>query len=251
MDDRLATTVIETLASSLETASRHNPGDVEHPAVIVWIDHDSQWQPIIPQLRQLMPQLLTLGEYQSEQRTGPAIWLRCAVDCTLEEPELPEGTTPILYLPGISRQALRAVQECPDSLKPLVELQYRGVCWTQKNGKDWTVKAFLAAEDGGLGLDVARDDATQQSMLGALAELATTSLERLRGKRLEAEDFDKLFSDDPAKDILLWLSDPKTVQASWTGERWNAFTSRCKAEFNFSPDQDGELVGAELLGRGE
>ena len=251
MDDRSATTVIEALASSLEAASRHNPGDVEKPAAIVWTDHDSQWQPIIPQLRQLVPQLLTLGEYQPEQRTGPAIWLRCAVDHTLEEPKLPEGTTPILYLPGISRQALRAVQECPDSLKPLVELQYRGVCWTQKNGKDWTVKAFLVAEDGGLGLDVARDAATQQSMLGALAELATTSLERLRGKRLEAEDFDKLFSDDPAKDILLWLSDPKTVQASWTGERWSAFTSRCKAELNFSPDQDGEIVGAELLGRRE
>ena len=251
MDDRSATTVIEALASSLEAASRHNPGDVEKPAAIVWTDHDSQWQPIIPQLRQLVPQLLTLGEYQPEQRTGPAIWLRCAVDLTLEEPKLPEGTTPILYLPGISRQALRAVQECPDSLKPLVELQYRGVCWTQKNGKDWTVKAFLVAEDGGLGLDVARDAATQQSMLGALAELAITSLERLRGKRLEAEDFDKLFSDDPTKDILLWLSDPKTVQASWTGERWNAFTSRCKAELNFNPDQDGESVGAELLGRRE
>ena len=251
MDDRSATTVIEALASSLEAASRHNPGDVEKPAAIVWTDHDSQWQPIIPQLRQLVPQLLTLGEYQPEQRTGPAIWLRCAVDHTLEEPKLPEGTTPILYLPGISRQALRAVQECPDSLKPLVELQYRGVCWTQKNGKDWTVKAFLVAEDGGLGLDVARDAATQQSMLGALAELATTSLERLRGKRLEAEDFDKLFSDDPAKDILLWLSDPKTVQANWTSERWSAFTSRCKAELNFSPDQGGEIVGAELLGRRE
>lgn len=251
MDDRSAPTVIEALASSLEAASRHNPGDVEKPAAIAWTDHDSQWQPIIPQLRQLMPQLLTLGEYQPEQRTGPAIWLRCVVDHTLEEPKLPEGTTPILYLPGVSRQALRAVQECPDSLKPLVELQYRGVCWTQKNGKDWTVNAFLVAKDGGLGLDVAHDVTTQQSMLGALTELATTSLERLRDRHLEAEDFDKLFSDDPTKDILLWLSDPKTVQANWTRERWIAFTSRGKAELNFNPDQDGELVGAELLGRRE
>ena len=235
MDDRSATTFIEALASSLEAASRHNPGDVEKPAAIVWTDHDSQWQPIIPQLRQLVPQLLTLGEYQPEQRTGPAIWLRCVVDHTLEEPEFPEGTIPILYLPDVSRQALRAVQECPDSLKPLVELQYRGVCWTQKNGKDWTVKAFLVAENGGLGLDIAQDAATQRSMLGALAELATTSLERLRGKHLEAEDFDKLFSDDPTKDILLWLSAPKTVQANWTSERWSAFTSRCKAELTFKP----------------
>ena len=251
MDDRSATTFIEALASSLEAASRHNPGDVEKPAAIAWTDHDSQWQPIIPQLRQLMPQLLTLGEYQPEQRTGPAIWLRCVVDHTLEGPEFPEGTTPILYLPGVSRQALRAVQECPDSLKPLVELQYRGVCWTQKNGKDWTVNAFLVAQDGGLGLDVAHDAATQRSMLGALTELATTSLERLRDKHLEAEDFDKLLSNDPIKDILLWLSDPKAVQANWASARWSAFTSRCKAELNFNPDQDGEIVGAELLGRRE
>ena len=251
MDDRSATTFIEALASSLEAAARHNPGDVEKPAAIVWTDHDSQWQPIVPQLQQLMPQLLTWGEYKPEQRTGPAIWLRCVVDHTLEEPKLPEGTTPILYLPGVSRQTLRAVQECPDNLKPLMELQYRGVCWTQRNGKDWTVKAFLVANDGGLGLDVAHDVATQQSMLRALTELATSSLERLRGKHLEAEDFDKLFSDDPTKDILLWLSDPKAVQASWTGERWSAFTARCKAELLFNPDQDGEIIGAELLGRRE
>ena len=32
----------------------------------------------------------------------------------------------------------------PDPLKPLVELQYRGVCWTQRNGRDWAVEAFLA-----------------------------------------------------------------------------------------------------------
>lgn len=130
-------------------------------------------------------------------------------------------------------------------------LQYRGVCWTQKNGKDWTVKAFLMAEDGGLGLDVARDAATQRSVLGALTELATTSLERLRGKRLEAEDFDRLFFDDPTKDILLWLSDSKTVQSSWTNERWSAFTSRCKAELKLDPDGDGKIVGAALLGRCE
>jgi hypothetical protein len=49
-------------------------------------------------------------------------------------------------MPHVSRQTLRAVEECPDALKPLVELQYRGVVWTQKNGKDWTLEAFLVSE---------------------------------------------------------------------------------------------------------
>ena len=198
-----------------------------------------------------MPQLLTLGAYAPEHRTGPAIWLRAMVDRALENPVFPDETVPIVYMPGVSRQALRAMQECPDSLKPLVELQYRGVCWTQKNGKDWTVEAFLVAEDGGLALDVARDAATRRAMLGALSELATTSVDRLKGKHLEAEDFDKLFSDDPAKDLLLWLSEPETVKVGWNSGRWSAFKSRCKAGFSFDPDKDGELVGAELLGRRE
>ncbi|MCU7804271.1 MAG: BREX-1 system phosphatase PglZ type B [Candidatus Thiodiazotropha sp. (ex Lucinoma borealis)] len=244
-------TVIESLARSLESAAKYNPSDVVHPNAILWTDHDSQWQPIIPRLRRLMPQLLTFGEYEPDQRTGPAIWLRCVVDRSLEHPELPDGTAPIIYLPGISRQELRAVQECPDGLKPLVELQYRGVCWIQKNGKDWTVEAFLVAEDGGLALDVARDAVTRRSMLGALTELATTSVERLRGRHLEAEDFDKLFSDDPAKDLLLWLSDPEAVKSGWNSGRWSAFKSRCKADLKFDPDKDGELVAAELLGKQE
>ncbi|MCU7849290.1 MAG: BREX-1 system phosphatase PglZ type B [Candidatus Thiodiazotropha sp. (ex Lucinoma kastoroae)] len=251
MESPAKQTVIESLMISLEAAAKYNPNDVVRPAVTLWTDHDSQWQPIIPQLCRLMPQLLMFGEYEPDQRTGPAIWLRSVVDRSLEQPKLPEGTISIIYLPGVSRQELRAVQECPDSLKPLVELQYRGVCWTQKNGKDWTIEAFLISDDGGLGLDVARDAATRRSMLGALTELATTSVERLRGRHLEAEDFDKLFSDDPAKDLLLWLSDPEVVKSGWNSGRWSAFNSRCKADLKFDPDKDGELVAAELLGKQE
>jgi hypothetical protein len=245
------TTVIEALARSLEGAAKYNPNDVVRPVAILWTDHDSQWQPLIPQLRRLMPQLLTLGEYEPDRRTGPAIWLRTVVDYALEQHKIPDGKTPVIYLSGIGRQELRAVQECPDPLKPLVELQYRGVCWTQKNGKDWSVEAFLVAEEGGLGLDVARDAVTHRAMLGALVELATTLVERLKGKHLEAEDFDKLFSDDPARDLLLWLSDPEAVKSEWNSGRWGAFKSRCKVDLKFDPDKDGELVAAELLGRQE
>ena len=249
--DRTGNTVIEALVGSLEAAAKFNPNDVVHPYAVLWTDHDSQWQPLIAQLRRLLPQLVTFGDYEPEHRSGPAIWLRSVVDRALPEVGIPEGTAPIVYLPGVSRQELRAVQECRDSLKPLVELQYRGVCWTQKNGKDWTVEAFLVSEEGGLEIDVARDATTRRAMLGALAELATTSVDRLKGKHLEAEDFDKLFSDDPAKDLLLWLSDPEAVKSGWNGGRWAAFKSRCKTDFKFDPDKDGELVGAELLGKRE
>src|SRR5438093_1446810 len=82
-------------------------------------------------------------------------------------------------------------EECPEELKPLVELQYRGAVWTQLNGKDWTIEAFLMSENGGLGLEVGRDNATRNALLGALDTLATTPISTLRVHKLEAEDFDK------------------------------------------------------------
>jgi hypothetical protein len=88
-------------------------------------------------------------------------------------------------------------------------------------------------------------------MHGALTELVTTSVERLQGRRLEAEDFDRLFSDDPVKDLLLWMSDPSATKSVWAGGRWAAFRSRCNGDFGFDPERDGELAAAELLGAGE
>ena len=243
-------TVIEALAASLEAASAGNPNDAEPPAAVLWTDRDSRWRPILPRLRALMPQLLVLGEYDPEERTGPAIWLRCVIDRALEAPGFPPDTTPIVYLPGAGRQELGVADACPDLLKPLVELQYRGACWTQRNGRDWTVEAFLTSRDGGgLGLDLARDAATRQSMQRALTALAAISVQALRGRRLEAEDFDRLFSDDPVRDVLVWLSDPEVARAGWEAGRWSAFASRCKADLGFDPEKDGGIVAAERLGR--
>lgn len=251
LDGNSAATVVGCLKASIEAASAHNPNDAAPPAAVLWTDRDAQWQPVVASLRRLMPQLLTLGEYDPEQRIGPSVWLRCVIERALDAPEIPGATTPIIYLPGVGRQELGAAEACPDHLKPLVELQYRGACWTQKNGKDWTVEAFLVSRKGGLGLDVARDATTRHSMLRAVSELATESVQVLKGKRLEAEDFDRLFSDDPVKDMLAWISDSESVRSNWDEGRWNAFVSRCNADFHVDPSTDGVIVAAEQLGRRE
>jgi len=246
-----STTISEAIVASLEATSAHNPNDVLKPAAILWSDRECQWRPIIPILRKLMPQLLELGEYEPEKLTGPSVWLRCAIDGALEPPVIPAEATPVVYLPGVGRQELGSAETCPDHLKPLVELQYRGTCWTQKNGKDWTVEAFLVSSAGGLGLDVARDGATRQAMLRAVAELASTEIGVLKGRRLESDDFDRLFSDDLFRDVLVWLSNANTVKSSWNSERYSAFVERCRAELGFNPEEDGELAAAERLGRQE
>lgn len=249
-----APTLLESIRASLARAARFNPGDVVAPAAVLWTDADGQWQPVVEQLRGLMPELLTLGEYDPDTRIGPAIWLRTVIEPAVRAEKFPDlawppETVPVIYLPGVSRQTLRAVEECPDALKPLVELQYRGAVWAQKSGKDWTVRAFLVSDEGGLDLDVAEDRRTVQSMLGALSQVAVTPAARLRGKRLEAEDFDKLMIGDTPRDLLLWLGDPEVTRGQWDNGKWAAFRNRCQQDYGFDPEADGEIVGGEKLGQ--
>ncbi|MCE9589092.1 MAG: BREX-1 system phosphatase PglZ type B [Planctomycetes bacterium] len=246
-------TLLDALQASLALVGRHPPGEVA-PAVILWTDAEGQWMPLLPQLRKAMPHLLILGDYAPEQRQGPAIWLRCAIERAIPEVSLSAQAVPVLYLPGVGRQVLRSMDECPQALLPLVELQYRGAVWCQRNGKDWTAESFLVSEDAGLGLDVAKDHQTRRAMLGAMAQLAVTPVSRLRGdppRRLEAEDFDRLMIEDTPRNLLEWMSDPPGVRDRWDDSQWLAFRSRCKAEYKFDPETDGELVAGERLGMRE
>ena len=165
---------------------------------------------------------------------------------------LPAGSVPIIYLPGVGRATLRATEDCPHELKPLAELQYRGVIWSQANAKDWTVAAYLQTEKGGLNLTVARDEATATSLRRALEKLADAPLADLQAKsaagELNGHYFDSLVSDDLVDDLLSWLSHPKETRNRWEPGRWETLCSRCLADYGFDPARDGELVGAEKLG---
>jgi len=147
----------------------------------------------------------------------------------------------------VARQTLRAGEECPRFLQPIVELLYRGAVFTQKNGRDWSVEAFLMSSDT-LGLDLARDARTREALLGALDAVAETRVAELGARRLEAEDFDRLLVEDPERDLLAWLSEPEARQRAWDASHWTAFRARCRQEYGFDPETDGALSGAERLG---
>ena len=149
-------TVYGVLLKALRAASAHNRSDVVAPAAIPWTDKKRRWEAVVPWLRRELP-LLTLGSYAPEELTGPAIWLRCLVAGALSETELPEGT-PVVYLPGFGRADLRAVEDCPPEVRPLAELQYRGVFFTHRNARDWTPVGFLQNR---LGIKVSEDAATR------------------------------------------------------------------------------------------
>src|ERR1017187_8286888 len=106
--------LLDRLRESIAKTLRVPEGQAA-PAAIVWTDATGEWSSLAPMLRVLMPEFFTIGEYRPEERTGPAIWLKCIVDRTLPEAP-PPGTTPLLYLPNGSRQTLRAAADCPESL---------------------------------------------------------------------------------------------------------------------------------------
>ncbi len=223
-----------------------SPDGVAPPVALLWTDPEGQWQELVTVLRGTMPQLCSLGPYNPAARTGPAIWLRCVVDRAIPEVAPPPGVTPVLYLNGVSRQVLRATADCPAKFLPLVELQYRGRVWHQPNGRDWSVEAFLTS-DRGLGLNIAQDALTRQALLRALPLLAEMPLDGFRGKRLDAEDFDRLAVPDSIRDLLRWMSGPDVFRRQANGARWAAFRSICKNEFGFDPEDDGPERAAELL----
>lgn len=241
-------TLSKKLIESVQAAAKVNRSLMVLPAAILWTDADRHWESVIPQLVKQLPELFVLGDYVPENRQGPSIWLKCAVAGKLGT-QLSGGAVPILYLPGTSRADLRAIETCPRELQPLAELQYRGVFWSQVNGKDWTVNAFLSAKKGGLGLDVAQDGATQEALKRVLAAgmLLDRQVEDLQGKQINAAWLDALLAPNPTRDVLAWLNAPTVTQSKWAGARWAIFSSRCVKDFGFNPETDGVLTAAEKL----
>ncbi len=237
--------LLDVMQASMAAALRA-PDGVAEPAALLWTDADGQWRPLIQTLSKVIPQLYVLGPYAPDERQGPVIWLKCIVERTLPDVSPAPGIVPILYLPNVARQELRAGGDCHIDLQPLIELLYRGAVWHQRNGRDWTVDAFLTSEDGA-GLDVARDSRTHDAILRALALLGPEPLAGLRGRRLEADDFDRLAIGDPVRDLLSWMNDADGFQARCAAGRWATFRDICGREFTFDPESEGTQAAADAL----
>ena len=243
--------LIGRLAELLTKAAAGNSQAATPAVAVLWTDKERQWEHALGILRKKVPQLLTLGEFNAEQRMGPAIWIKCAIAGVLPEVQL--NGVPVVYLPGVSRAELRAIESCSRDLQPLAELQYRGVFWSQANTKDWTVSAFLASKNGGLGLDVSQDKATLEALGQAIQAgvLLERRIDDLKDRVINAEWLMGLLAPNPNRDLLQWMNAPAATKQQWGDVLWNVFAKRCKLDFGFDPVADGVLVAAERLAKGE
>ncbi len=241
-------TVGSELIARIRDAASYTSGDQSPPCAILWTDPDRLWEDVLGDLKSIVPELFAYGTYSAGDRTGPAVWLKC-VESRAVETKLSKGDVPIFYLPGVSKQKLREVEDCPPELQPLVEYQFRGAVWAHPNGKDWTPLAFLSSALGGLGLEVAKDAATSNALLRALSQLLKEKVADLRNERLDSDFFNRLLAPDPTSLILRWMNDPKKEKQARSKAEWKAFCEQCETDYKFNPDKDGDLEAARLLGQ--
>lgn len=233
------------LISSLRRAGQYNSEIQAAPCCILWTDEERQWEPVIPSLLASVPELLALGAYEPERRQGPAIWLRCALQ---QHHEDGKEHIPVLYLPGVSRASLRAVENCPRLLQPLAELQYRGAFWSQDNAKDWTLLAWMTTARRGLNLQVDRANATRQALKDALPILLDKDLQELQGFTLDAEWLNRqILGGDPVREMLQWLNDGDDALKNKGEAHWRSFLRLCREVYRFDPEARGPLEAAAHL----
>ena len=242
-------TFLDRVRDSLAGAMNdYNREDVVRQQVVVFPDRTGEWAPIVARLRDSLP-IATFGAYDPEHLTGPAIYLRCLVAHTIDSP-LPDDRPVIVYLPGYSREQFRNLEDCPDEIKPLAGLQYLGNVWSQRNGRDWTLLAFLKTSQGGLSIQVHDDAETRDAIRSAAAVLADEAVEFLKAKEpLNAAFFDELHHPDPNKQILQWMNAPAgEEQRMKVSGDWGAFCKICGKEYDLDPEKDGASTAAEKLG---
>ena len=121
-------TILEALISQLRLCATVTDGDYRVAAVL-WTDQKSEWKSAINEIRQHLPELISLGNYAPEKGSGPSIWLRCVVDRTIKVDGIGPTAVPIIYIPGFARNNLRADDSTPASIEPRVYLVNRGKVW--------------------------------------------------------------------------------------------------------------------------
>ena len=141
------------------------------------------------------------------------------------------------------------METCPIELQPLAELQFRGVLWSQKNGRDWTVNAFLQSKEGGLGISVMADNETKEALQRSLFNLAEEPIEAIRqAAPLRSFYLDGLVHPDNVKNVLRWLNDPKEYRDECSDQEWAAFAALCESHYDFHPERDNPVTAADKLG---
>jgi hypothetical protein len=243
------TTAIDALVAALHDAASYNPGAEAPPEAVLWCDPNEEFTSLVPALRDRLQEFFVYGPHDPGTRTGPAVWLRAVTAGALPAFALPEGTTPILYVPGVGRETLKGAEDCSTLLQPLVWFTVAGSLFGHVNGKDWTLRAFLTSDRGPLKLSIADDASTRIALQHAALRFCSKALEELRGKRWDADALNALLAPDLAADMLDWIDG--AFDANADPGRFTAFASIAEKQLKFDPRKLSPQDAAKRLAKRE
>lgn len=240
--------IYDKVIHALKQAESHNGNLMTKPEVILWPDPEKLWLEVIPALQESRDNLFIYGRYEPQKNQGPSIWLKCMLAKSIPEAVWKSKTTPIIYLPGVSKNELKNVEEIGFQLQPLVEYQYTGTTFAQENGKEWTVMAFVENPINGLGLKVNKDNATKEALKKALPSIFQDK-DIFVGKTFIDADFlnNQLFPNI-IPSILKWICKGDAFLDTLDAGKKDVFANICNAQYDFEPDHRNIKAIVEKLG---
>ena len=244
----MAYSIYDKVVHALKQAENHNSNVMVKPEVILWPDPENQWIDVIEVLQESIPHLLIYGSYDPAKKQGPAIWLKCMMAKVLPEADWDADTIPIIYLPGVAKSDLRNVENAVFNFQPLLEYQYTGTLFTQENGREWSILAFVENPMNGLGIKVAKDLATKEALRKTLPSIFQDG-EILANKTIIDADYlnNQLFPDI-IPTILKWLCKGDVLLNTMDAGKQEVFTNLCISQYEFEPDYKNIKAIAEKLG---
>jgi hypothetical protein len=232
----MSETISDKLIKALKLTEQHDGNLMDRSEVILWPDPEKQWKDIIPALRKSLPQLLTYGQFEPKEKSGPAIWIKCMVAEMLPEADWTDNLIPIIYLPGISKSDLRKVESAVFDLQPLLEYQYTGNLFLQENGKEWTVLAFVENATSGLGIKVQKDQSTRKALRKALPSIFMEPTVFYNKTHIDAGFLNTLVFPEINESILQWMSQGDPFMDTMESSKKDVFSELCKGQYDFEPD---------------
>jgi len=240
--------IYDKVVQALKQAENHNSQVMVKPEVILWPDPENQWKEVIGVLHEAMPQLLIYGKYDPAKKQGPAIWLKCMIAKALPEANWEADAIPIIYLPGVAKSDLRNVENAVFNFQPLLEYQYTGTLFIQENGREWSILAFVENPNYGLGIKVAKDNATKEALRKTLPSIFQDREVLANKTMIDADYLNNQLFPDIIPTILKWMCKGDVLLNTMDAGKREVFSNLCKSQYEFEPDHKNIKAIAEKLG---
>jgi hypothetical protein len=244
----MRTSIYDKVVQALKQAENHNSQVMVKPEVILWPDPEKQWTDVIAVLQKEMPQLLIYGSYEPTKKQGPAIWLKCMIAKALPEADWKSDAIPIIYLPGVAKADLRNVENAVFNFQPLLEYQFTGTLFIQENGREWSILAFVENPINGLGIKVAKDNATKDALKKILPSIFQDKEVLANKTTIDAEYLNNQLFPDIIPTILKWMCKGDAFLKAMDKVKQEVFFNLCKSQYEFEPDHKNIKAIAEKLG---